>query len=107
MLRFAPREADVEKLRGGGWAIDGRVVEVNVMEGSFRSDRGAEERSDRRDREVERVENDDICAVRLGVRRSDLSDVISSTGSSSGCRRRTYWWMAEQALAKAWSRKRI
>ena len=76
MLRFAPREADVENVRGEGWDIDGRTVVVD--RGSLGRDRGEEEWRERREKEVGSVENVDECMVRLGMRRRDLRDVVST-----------------------------
>jgi hypothetical protein len=80
VFRFAPREADVEKVRGCRKRccdIDGYVLEVQVLivlKSCGRDFRGKGWR-ERREKEVESVERADDCVLRLGTRRRDLKYV--------------------------------
>lgn len=83
MFRFAPREADVEKVRGCRTRrcnIEGYVMEVQVLvarvalESRCRDIRDEDWR-ERREKEVESVERADDCVLCLGMRRRDLKYV--------------------------------
>ena len=80
MFRFAPREADVEKVRGCRGRccdIEGYVLEVQVLIvlKSCGRDFSGEDWRERREKEVESVERADDCVLRLGTRRRDLKYV--------------------------------
>ena len=72
VFRFAPREADVENVRGGDADIDGSLVCINV--GSLGRASGLEDCKERREKAVDKVEKLEDCVLRLGMRRSDLRD---------------------------------
>ena len=83
MFRFAPREADVEKVRGCKERccdIEGYVLEVQVLVAmvtlkSRGCDFSGEDWRERREKEVESVDRADDCVLCLGMRRRDLKYV--------------------------------
>jgi hypothetical protein len=82
VFRFAPSEADVENARDVDRDVDGRIVEVD--DGSPSRGRGADGWRERRENEVVSVEKVDDCAVRLGMRRTDLGFVTSTKAKLHG-----------------------
>lgn len=80
MFRFAPREADVEKVRGcreRSCDIEGYVLDIQVLVAmvAFKGrgrDLSGEDWRERREKEVESVERADDWVLCLGMRRRDL-----------------------------------
>ena len=98
MFRFAPREADVEKVRGCRARccnIEGYVMEVQVLvagvalESRCRDIRDEDWR-ERREKEVESVERADDCVLGLGMRRRDLKYVECLDWEGPGVNREGY-----------------
>jgi hypothetical protein len=83
VFRFAPREADVEKVRGcrerccniGGYVLEVQVLVAMVALKSRGRDFSGEDWRERREKEVESVERADVCVPRLDTRRRDLKYV--------------------------------
>jgi hypothetical protein len=99
VFRFAPREADVEKVRGcraRRCNIEGYVMEVQVLvarvalESRCRDIRDEDWR-ERREKEVESVERADDCVLCLGMRRRDLKYVECLDCRDQSDRKDTYF----------------
>jgi hypothetical protein len=115
VFRFAPREADVEKVRGCRARccnIEGYVMEVHVLVArvpleSRCRDICDEDWRERREKEVESVERANDCVLCLGMRRRDLKYVEYLDWEGPEWIEKDTYVCAMMTFWRAWSQGRI
>jgi hypothetical protein len=115
VFRLAPREVDVEKVRGcierrcdsERYVLDTQVLVAMVALTSRGRDRSGKDWRERCEKEVESVERADDCVLRLGTRRRDLRDGECLDDKGRGVISKYTYFCVATAFWRAWSQGRI